>query len=118
MGYPADYKIKVRQGATLRRTLRWIVNKEPVDLTGWKARLMARESIDSEAVVQATTENGYISLGGEEGTITLVLPASVTAAIPPGRYLYDMELIAGSSPSADVTSLIAGQFLVSAEITR
>jgi hypothetical protein len=115
MSYPAEYKIEARQGATFRRTLTWYLQKQLVNLTGYTARMQVRSSAaSSTALLSATTENSYITLGGAAGTITLNIPANIMAGIPAGRYVYDLELVTGS----EVTSLLAGRFIVTAEVTR
>jgi hypothetical protein len=56
-------------------------------------------------------------LGGTAGTIVVALTATQTAAIdatPSGQYVYDLELVSGST----VTRLVEGNFLVSPEVTR
>ena len=119
MSYPVTYKIgPVHQGSTFKRRFTWLVSNEPIDLTGWSARMDIRETADSTSpTVSATTTNGYISLGGDECTIDINIPASIMEDVPPGRYVYDLELVSSSSPP-EVTAIVAGQFVVSAEVTR
>lgn len=115
MSYPGKYRFKVRQGSTFRRTFTWTLDDDPVDLTGWTARMDVRKTVNSStAVLSLTTENGRIALGGDEGTIEVVLPASLTEELAPGRYVYDLELVDDS----EVTALLEGTFSVDAEVTR
>jgi hypothetical protein len=51
-----------------------------------------------------------------EGTITLTLPASVTANIAPGRYVYDT--IIRESANNTTTRILEGIFEVSPAVTR
>lgn len=107
----------INQGATFRHKFTWQDGKKrPVDLTGYTARLQARESIESAAaIINLTTENGGIVLGGTTGTITLHLSAAATAAIMIKKLVYDLELVA---PNGDVIRLVGGTISVSPEVTR
>lgn len=118
MNYPAKLKIgPVHQGSTFKKRLTWIVSDAPVDLTGYTARMDIRESVDAPTATVAASTSNYITLGGDEGTIDINIPASVMEDVPPGRYVYDLELISGGSPP-EVTAIIAGQFIVDPEVTR
>lgn len=115
MSYPAEYKITCRQGSTFTKTFTWIVDRQPVNLTGWTARMHVRESVDSETIaLEATTSNGRITLGGAAGTIELDIPASVMEDVEARTYVYDLELVSNS----EVTAILAGRFVVTAEVTR
>jgi len=116
MSYPAQYRIgPVRQGSTLKRHFTWRVAGEPVDLTGWSARMDIRESADADTTIIAANTDNYITLGGDDGTILLSIPATVMEGVEQGRYVYDLEMV---SPDQEVTAIIAGQFVVTAEVTR
>lgn len=112
MSYPVKYTIKARQGSTYKRTFTWKTDDTPVDLTGWSAASQVRESADSSAVVADLSD--YITLGDDEGTIELIIPADTLADIDAGRYVYDLELTNGD----EVTAILAGTFRVAAEVTR
>lgn len=113
------YDINCEQGATLRRQIIWRdADGEPVDLTGYSARMHVRETVESSAIVlECTTENGRITLGGETGVILLEVEAMTMEEInAPFTYRYDLELVVGPAP--DVVRLIEGRFKVAAEVTR
>lgn len=113
MSYPADYRITLMQGDTYKRTLTWVVNKVPVNLGGYSARLQIRESADDPSVALDASE--YLTLGGAAGTIEIEIPAAETADLEAGRYVYDLEV---ESAGGEVTTLIAGSLTVTAEVTR
>lgn len=50
-----------------------------------------------------------------DGELTLSANSTTTAAIPPGRYLYDVEV---TSNTGTVTRVLQGSATVSPEITR
>lgn len=66
-------------------------------------------------IVELTTENGRITLGGATGQVTLNVTASVMSTVPADKYAYDLELV---SPTGVVTRLVQGNFVVRAEVTR
>lgn len=113
MSYPAEYPIKMRQGDTYKRTLTWLVNKAPVNLTGYDARLQIRE--DADDATPALDASDYLTLGGTAGTIEVEIPAEETADLDAGRYVYDLEVESGGG---EVTTLIAGSLTVTAEVTK
>lgn len=102
------------QGATWDYQLVWKSGGSPVDLTGYSARLQARATYNTSSTVLSLTSGNGITLGGTAGTITLAASATTTAAIPAAQYVYDLELVNGST----VTRLVQGYLNVSAEVTR
>lgn len=114
MSYPAKYRFECRQGSTFRRVFTWEVDEEPVDLTGWTARMEVRSKVESPDVALDVTP--YVQPGPVEdaGEIEFNIPADVLADVPAGRYVYDLELVDGPF----VVALLAGPFIVRPEVTR
>ena len=112
---PGKYNFICPQGTTFSNQLIWAVDDEPVDLTTYTARMQVREKYTStQKILDLTTENGGITLGGDEGTIDLNINAAVSAAVVPKTYVYDLELVSSSV----VTRLLEGKFIVTPEVTR
>lgn len=111
------YDMLCEQGATFVRQFKWTdENEVPIDLTGYSARMQVRTAVKaSEVVVELTTANGQIVLYPAEGKIELSMTATVTAALPDKRCVYDLEVVA---PSGTVTRLLQGAFVISPEVTR
>lgn len=115
-----NHTIFIEQGATFEETFTWKIKDpygvfQPVNLTGYTARMHVRESYDSDAIVlELTTSNGGITLGGAAGTIMLTVSATETAALPNGYYVYDIELVNG----ATVERKLKGQVVIDPEVTR
>lgn len=111
------YGLTADQGATFEYILTWTnPDGTPIDLTGYTARMQIRRRTTSQQLVDTlTTENGKITLGGAEGTITLNLSATETAALPAAQHQYDLELV---SSGGEVTRLLMGYFVVRQEMTR
>jgi len=82
----------------------------PVDLTGYTG--------DSEIRKHYTSSNSQsfsISLGGNNGTVTLSLTAGQTANLTAGRYVYDVEVTSGANV---VSRIVEGIVTVTPEVTR
>lgn len=87
-------------GAKWARTLTLYTSKDEYDSdpstaakkdwTGYTATMAVRSrEADATAIVELSTVNGRIVLGGTAGTITLTLDDSVTAAIDPQVGVFD-----------------------------
>lgn len=111
------YNITIEQGATFVLPITWKDgNDTPVNLTGYTARMQVRQFKDSPtALVNLTTENAGIVLGGALGTVTVTITATATAALPAVEGFYDLELIASTGT---VVRLLQGAATISKEVTR
>ena len=114
MQQPASYDLIMYQGASWDYQFTWSVSGSPVNLTGYTARMQVRPSYISDSVILSLTNGSGITLGGAAGTIALAASASVSAAIEPRAYVYDLELVNGS----EVTRLLEGKFTATPEVTR
>jgi len=110
------YNINLDQGATFNRS---IVVKDGdgnlFDFSGYSARMQIRSEVDAtDVMVELTTENGRIALGGAAGTIVLTIDADVTATM---RYdgVYDLEIV---NPSGAINRLLKGMVRLDYEVTR
>lgn len=109
--------LTVEQGATLTFELNVVDDDtgEPIDLTGYTARMAIKYSaVESDALLSLTTENGRILIAPASGGVTLYLSATDTAAITWRNAVYDLELV---NAEAQVTRLVAGAVRVSPEVT-
>lgn len=113
------YKLQIVQGETLAKTFNWKAGKPvalPVDLTGCTARMQIRSKVGAVAhLLELTTENGRIVLGGAAGTVQLNLTAAETSAINWVSGVYDLEIV---YLDGRVRRLISGAVVVSPEVTR
>lgn len=118
MAAPFKHNITIIQGATLADVTTWRAGTPPVavDLTGCTARMQARGKItDTATLLDLTTENGGISLGGVAGTVTINLSAAASAAITWKAAVYDLEIVFANGT---VRRLFSGSISVSPEVTR
>ena len=120
-----DLPLKIKQGATFTRGFNWhlpgpIVDGkrtpgDPYDLTGWTARMQIRKKQGAEILLEATTENGRLILGGATGRVTMRFDAQATSALTSKSGEYDLELI---DPDGNVFILLEGRVTVDPNITQ
>lgn len=113
----ARYPIRIEQGATWRTVLTVKDDTgQPVDLTGYTARMQIRQDYDTTTVLaELTTANGGITINGDNGQVTLLIADEDTAAYTWTSGVYDLELVSGSG---DVTRLLQGPASLDLEVTR
>jgi hypothetical protein len=116
----AHWKILVEQGSTWRVVLTvYDEDGDPVDLTGYTARMQVREAVDSlSPVFSLTTPEGSpggITITGPAGQVELLIPDETSTAWTWTFGVYDLELV---SPDGDVDRLLKGEFEVDREVTR
>lgn len=113
----ATYDILVEQGATFRLDLVYKDSSgSPIDVSGYTARMQMRRTYDAPTpLLNLTTENGAITLGGVAGTLVVQATPELTRELPAKGGVYDLELVA---PSGVVVRLIRGTVSVSPEVTK
>ncbi|UEM08055.1 hypothetical protein JL101_035990 (plasmid) [Skermanella rosea] len=118
---PIEFNLKIYQGSDFEKlfekgTLSG-TTFTPVDLTGYTARMQARERIDSGVTFLDldSGSKGGIAIDGPNGRVTITLSAVQTAALSTTGGYYDIELI---DTLGKVSRLAMGLILVSAEVTR
>ena len=113
----ARYDFKIEQGAQFDRTLTYKdSNGVLIDLTGFTAALQVRFKKDSPAtLIDMTSTNGAIILGGTAGTIRLLQTAAQTRLNTFLSAVYDLEL---TSSGGIPNRLFEGFFHNSLEVTR
>lgn len=109
---PGSLNLTIYQGATFSVTLTWTTDGSPVNLTGYTADMMVKNG--QTDVVELSTTNGRIALGGSAGTITLTIDADDTAALTPVHADYDLLLTSGTGV---VVPLLAGLVTVRESVT-
>jgi hypothetical protein len=83
----------------------------PLDLTGYTVKSQIRKSYTSTTAYTFTAS----VLDAATGKLRLQLNAEQTGAIPPGRYLYDVEI---TSTSGNKSRVVEGIVTVTPEITQ
>ena len=111
---PATYPIVCPAGATFDLSMLWELNGTPVDLTGYEAKLEVKATYSGAALLTAETSTGEIVLD-DTTNIHITIDADVTAAVPPGNYVYDFKVWTGAAPT--VTRLLQGKWQHSSEVS-
>ena len=115
---PAKYTMVCPQGSTLDVQFTYKINKFPVNLNGYSARMQVRElhtSIDTLISLETGGAGYGITLGGKAGTINILIPSAITEGFKAVPHVYDIELI---SPNGSVTRILEGTFNITPEVTR
>lgn len=77
--------------------------------------MQVRQAVTSTSVIlEMSTANGRIVAGTTDGKFTITLSAVDSAALPPGNYIYDLDI---TSPGGIKTTLLTGGFAVVAQVT-
>jgi len=115
-----SYDLEIEQGGTFVLPLIWQDStKTPVNITGRSARMHIRSTKDSPIVlVELTSDNGRIALGGVAGTIILTLTAEETSLIDWTFAVYDLELFYDDAGTEVVNKIIGGSITVVQEVTK
>jgi hypothetical protein len=114
----AEYDLVIEQGVTFELGMTYKVGDPPaaVDLTGWTAAMHIRQSPSDEvALVEFTTENGKITLGGTAGTVLVSVTDEETALYSWDRARYDLVLY---SAGGAARRLLRGSVLLSRAVTH
>jgi hypothetical protein len=124
------YLLTIEQGSTTDLLLEWKdSNGEPVDLTGYSARMQIRPSVDSSTTylsitdtlsndgtgLNLTPESASVVLPKTSGSIGLFISAASSSNLSFTEGVYDIEL---QSNSGIVTRLLEGLVKLSKEVTR
>lgn len=117
---PGKLNLKFYQGATFLQRVTWYAAPRsagiPRDLTGCTARMQIRPTRASSTVLlELTTENDRLVLGGTAGTIELSVSFEDTAALTFDHAVYDLEVV---FPDTTVQRVMHGTVHNSKEVTR
>jgi hypothetical protein len=113
----------VDQGSTVHQVFTIKTSaRRAIPIVNYEARMQVREydvaSRDPSLSVIAsysTVDDTYLSVDGQTGSVSLLIPPSVTELYSPGSYVYDLEI---ESPEGETTRIIQGRFIVRAEVTK
>lgn len=113
-----SYDLSIEQGAKYTKRFLWKdVNGNPVNLTGYSARMQIRPTVTNPTILlELTTDNGRILLGGAAGTIDLNIGSTITDSLTRGG-VYDLELYLTADPDSAIR-FAEGSVEVSKEVTR
>jgi hypothetical protein len=112
---PAQVDLCLPQGQTWDTTIEWSADGDPVDLSGWSARMMLRTTAEAASPTVSLSTATNTLTAASNGVIGLSYSAISSATITAATYLYDLEMV---NPSGAVRRLMEGRAVVSREITR
>ena len=107
----------IEQGATFGQTLTLKDSSDTViNLTGFSGAMSFRENPDAaSSILDITTANSRMTMGGNAGTVILEVSATDTAALTASDGVFDLEITSGAGI---VTRLIEGTYSIRRNITR
>jgi hypothetical protein len=105
------YNIVAEQGATFNLNFRVETDGTPWNLTGYTFAMQVRRSTSATTTLLNLTTATMTSVGHVSATVS----AATMADVPAGRWVYDIEL---TSSGAEVTRILEGRFIVTAEVTQ
>jgi len=117
---PNNVDLTIYQGGSFLKAYKFSDSEgNPVDLTGWTARMQIRSSkISRNIVVELTTEdidnNLTINIDSESTTINIYMSPDQTSSITKDG-VYDLELM---DANGDVLRFMQGDVIISKEVTR
>lgn len=112
------YDFRADQGATFDRLVTWTDSDgEPINVSGWSARMVIRDRIGGTELHTFSTDDGSIVLGGVSGTIRLLASAEGTKEWTWGAGVYDLALTDPGPNPPLVTVLLRGRFIVIPGVT-
>ena len=110
----AKYNLTCDQATTFNFQFQVKNDNTPWNLTNYTVVMTVRPFVGASTVtLVASTTNGYITLDGPNGRVTVTVPASVTENIAAGRYSYDLVLDSGTV----ITRILEGKFVVTGAVT-
>ena len=107
----------IEQGATFGQTLTLKdASNTVINLTGFSGAMSLRENPDAaSSILDLSTANGRMTMGGSAGTVVLAVSASDTNGLTAQDGVFDLEITSGAGI---VTRLIEGTYSVRRNITR
>lgn len=107
------YDITIDAGGDYDIQLLWKDDLDnPINLTGYIGGMKIKESLTSSTSIDCSS---YITTNGEDGTIDINIPASVTSTILFSVGIYDLELY---SSLGKTYKLLRGKIFINPEVTN
>lgn len=114
----AIFDIVIEQGAVYERIFSWDdLSGNPIDMTGWTARMQIRPELTSDTVLSdLSTENVGITLNyGTLGAIRIFISTRETNSFNWSAGVYDLEVY---DPSFECYRILKGKVKIDPQVTR
>ena len=105
------YNIVAEQGATFNLNFRVETDGTPWNLTGYTFAMQVRRSSASTTTLLDIDTATMTALGH----VSVTVDATTMSDVPAGRWVYDIEL---TSSGDEVTRILEGRFIVTAQVTQ
>lgn len=105
---PGKFDLYLRTNGTFTFAFTWQAGGTPVDLTGYEALLQVRESPGTPVLLEMSTTNGRITLGGSAGTVAGRVEQVDVAALA-GSFFSAEHDIVFTAPGGTRIALLAGR---------
>ena len=128
-----NYSFTIEQGSTTDFELVYRdSNSNPVDLTGYQAKMQLKDSIGGSSTFltlssSLTPDGTGLNLSGSggnnaskpltSGSIGIFISHVTSSNLTFGTAVYDLEIVSGSGNTAVVTRLLQGKINLSKEVT-
>ena len=128
-----NYSFTIEQGATTDFEIVYKdSNSNPVDLTGYQAKMQLKDSIGGSSTFltlssSLSPDGTGLNLSGSggnaaskpltSGSIGIFISHATSSNLTFGTAVYDLELVSGSGNTAVVTRLLQGKVNLSKEVT-
>lgn len=110
------FNIMLYENATYRHRLTYLnPDNTPVDLTGCTALMQVRDAAGAPVLLELSTTNGMIELGGVSGTIDIVISQPVIDGLAKTTAKHDFLL---TQSNGDIMRLFEGYLSVLPGITQ
>jgi hypothetical protein len=110
----AKYNLVCEQATTFNFQFQIKNDDTPWNLTGYTGIMTVRPFTGSTTTtLVASTANSRMTFEALNGRIIVTVNSTLTGAITPSRYVYDLVLDSGS----EVTRILEGKFIVTAAVT-
>ena len=115
----AKTNLTIEQGAAFSRIVIYRdSNGDPVDLSGYTAKMQIRKTKEGSTVIlELSTSDGRLTLGGALGTITIALTTADTDSLDFVWGRYDLELYPGGDTTQAIR-LLEGKINLSKQVTQ
>lgn len=115
-----QWPITIEEGSTFSLNFTWLIDEEPVDLSGYTAKMQIRKNatpgaaIILEAITNPELDEGTITLSNE-GVVDVKFTPTQTTGLKSGWFVYDIKLTA--SDLDEVYRILEGGVFISPQTT-
>lgn len=118
---PAKLNFVVYQGSAFNHPFQITEDDEvtPIDISDYSFKMQVRTApgASGEPLVELENDDGVVMDEAEDGWFTLFISAPDTAALTPGEYVYDLDVVPGTGQEDNAYKALVGRFTIKPEVT-